>query len=90
MSRRKGPGCWPHPVIRAANPLIKRHSREATIIAALQADKRAEAGDMEGQEVWLSILQVIEELQRTRPGGDEPTHWAGRAPLRRGFFLACL
>ena len=36
---------------RAANPLIKRHSREATIIAALQADKRAEAGDMEGQVV---------------------------------------
>ncbi len=32
-------------------PLIKRHSREATIIAALQADKRAEAGDMEGQVV---------------------------------------
>ncbi len=51
MSRRKGPGFWPHPVIRAANPLIKRRSREATIIAALQADKRAEAGDMEGQVV---------------------------------------
>ncbi len=74
MSRRKGPGFWPHPVIRAANPLIKRRSREATIIAALQADKRAEAGDMEGQVVWLGILQVIEELQRTRPGRDEPTH----------------
>ncbi len=35
--------------------------------AAMQADKRTEAGDMEGRRVWLSILEAIEELQRTRP-----------------------
>ncbi len=44
------------------------------IFAAMRADKRAEAGDMEGKAVWLSIREAIEELQRTLPRRDEPTH----------------
>ncbi len=44
------------------------------IFAAAQADKRAEAGDTEGHQVRLSILEAVEELQRTRPRRDEPTH----------------
>ncbi len=40
----------------------------------MQADKLAEAGDMEGRLVWLSILEAIEGLQRTRPRRDEATH----------------
>ncbi len=44
------------------------------IFTAMQADKRAKAGDMKARRVWLSILEVIEELQQTRPTCDEPTH----------------
>ncbi len=40
----------------------------------MQADKLAEAGDMEGRQVWLSIREAIKELQRVRPKRDEPTH----------------
>ncbi len=40
----------------------------------MQAHKRAEAGDMEGRAAWLSILEAIKELQRTRPRRDEPRH----------------
>ncbi len=47
---------------------------DAPIFAAMQADMRAEAGNMEGHRVWLSIREAIEELQRTRPKRDEPTH----------------
>ncbi len=40
----------------------------------MRADALLEAGDMEGRRVWLGILEAIEELQRTRPRRDEPTH----------------
>ncbi len=40
----------------------------------MRADALLEAGDMEGRRAWLSILKAIEELQRTRPRGDEATH----------------
>ncbi len=51
-----------------------RRRAYAQIFTAMQADKRAKAGDMKGRRVWLSILEAIEELQRTRPRRDEATH----------------
>ncbi len=58
----------------SASLLIKQHGEDAPIFAAMQADKQAEAGDMEGRRVWLRVIKAIEELQRTRPRRDEPTH----------------
>ena len=60
--------------IPATNLLVKRHGEDAPIFAAMQADKRAEAGDLEGKAVWLRVIRAIEELQRTRPRREEPTH----------------
>ncbi len=59
---------------RSAKLLIDQHGEDAPTVAAMQADKWGEAGDMEGRRVWLSIREAIEELQRTRPRRDEPTH----------------
>ena len=59
---------------RAAKLLIDQHGEDASGFAVKQADKRAEAGDMEGRRVWLRVIRVIQELQRTRPRRDEPAH----------------
>ena len=61
-------------IYRSAKLLIDQHGEDALTFAITQADKRAEAGDREGRRVWLSIRESIEELQRTRPRRDEPTH----------------
>ena len=61
-------------IYRSAKLLIDQHGEDAPIFAAMQADTRLETGDMEGHRVWLSIRGAIEELQRTRPRRDEPTH----------------
>ena len=61
-------------VDRSAKLLIDQHGEDASGFAAKQADKQAEAGDMDGQAVWLRVLGAIEELQRLRPKRDEPTH----------------
>ena len=49
-------------IYRSAKLLIDQHGEDAPIFAAMQADKRAEAGDREGRRVWLSIT-------KTRPTG---------------------
>ncbi len=49
-------------IYRAANELIKQHGEDAPIEAALRGDELMEAGDMEGQAVWLRIAKAIEEL----------------------------
>ncbi len=61
-------------IYRSAKLLIDQHGQDAPVFAAMQADKRAAAGDMEGRRAWLSILDATKELQRTQPRRDEPTH----------------
>ncbi len=53
---------------RSAKLLIDQHGEEASGFAAKQADKQAEAGDMEGKAVWLRILSAVKELQQREPG----------------------
>ena len=59
-------------IYRSANELIKQHGGVADIEAAMRADELMEAGDMEGEAVWLRIVKAIEELlSEERPEGAE-------------------
>ncbi|MCH9050502.1 MAG: hypothetical protein IIA72_05405 [Proteobacteria bacterium] len=49
-------------VYRSANELIEQHGDAADIEAAMRADERLAAGDMDGEAVWLRIVKAIEEL----------------------------
>ena len=61
-------------IYRSAKLLIKQHGEDAAIHAAMQADACSEKGDLEGRAMWLRVIKAIEELQRTRPRRNEPTH----------------
>ncbi len=55
-------------IYRSAKELIKQHGEADDIEAAMRADKRLAAGDMEGEAVWLRIVKAVEELQsKERP-----------------------
>ena len=59
-------------IYRSANELIKQHGEVADIEAAMRADERLAAGDMEGEAVWLRILKAINELlSEERPEGEK-------------------
>ncbi len=59
-------------IFRSANELIEQHGDAADIEAAMRADERLAAGDMEGEAVWLRIVKAIEELlSKERPDGAE-------------------
>ncbi len=60
-------------IYRSANELIKQHGEAADIEAAMRADERLAAGDMEGKAVWLRIVKAIEELRQREPG-DRAVH----------------
>jgi hypothetical protein len=48
---------------REALALIDRHGKEAVIHAAMKADARLEAGDMEGAYAWRRAIAAIGEMQ---------------------------
>ncbi len=59
-------------IYRSANELIKQYGDAADIEAAMHADERLGAGDMEGEAVWIRIVKAIEELlSEERPEGAE-------------------
>ncbi len=59
---------------RSANLLVKRHGEDAPIHAAMRADAKREAGDLDGLAVWERILRAVEELQETAPKLGEAVH----------------
>ncbi len=61
-------------IYRSANELIKQHGDAADIEAAMRADERLAAGDMEGEAVWLRIIKAIEELLSEKRPDDAEVH----------------
>ncbi len=61
-------------IYRSANELIEQHGEAADIEAAMRADERLAAGDMEGEAVWLRIIKAIEELQSQERPDDAEVH----------------
>ena len=61
-------------IYRSANELIKQYGEAADIEAAMRADERLAAGDMEGEAVWLRIVKAIEELLSEERPDDAEVH----------------
>ncbi len=61
-------------IYRSANELIKQHDEDADIEAAMRADELMDAGDMEGEAVWLRIVKAIEELLSEERPEDAEVH----------------
>ncbi len=61
-------------IYRSANELIEQHGDAADIEAAMRADERLAAGDMEGEAVWLRIVKAIEELLSKERPDDAEVH----------------
>ncbi len=61
-------------IYRSANELIKQFGDAADIEAAIRADERLAAGDMEGEAVWLGIVKALEALHSQARRGDGEVH----------------
>ncbi len=61
-------------IYRSANELIEQHGDDAPIEAAMRADELMEAGDMEGEAVWLRIVKAVEELLAKERPDDAEVH----------------
>ena len=57
-------------IYRSAKLLIDRHGEDAPIIAAMQADKCLEGGDLDGKAVWMGVIRAIKELLDQKPPDD--------------------
>ncbi len=59
---------------RAAKIMVKRYGAGAATEAALRADEFLDQGNLDGQRLWMRIMQTIEELHRQRPRDGEAVH----------------
>ncbi len=61
-------------IFRSAHEPIEQHGDAADIEAAMRADERLAAGDMDGEAVWLRIVKAIEELLSEERPADAEVH----------------
>ena len=62
-------------IYRTANLLIKqRGALEAEIEAAQRADELLAAGDMDGQRVWLRVVEAVRDLSIAGPAPAGTVH----------------
>ena len=47
--------------------MIKRYGDGAATEATMRADEFLDQGNLDGERLWMRIMQTIEELQRERP-----------------------
>ncbi len=55
-------------IYRTAKLFVDKHSTEAPIHAATQADDMLDKGDMDGRAVWLRVVRAVEELLDCKEG----------------------
>jgi hypothetical protein len=60
-----------HDLWHAAGLLVKRHGRDAAIVAAQRSDECLAAGDIDGQALWKRIVDAVLELVREKPHDGE-------------------
>ena len=54
-----------------ARAYLREHGEDAVIQAAMRADALLDAGDLDGQRVWLRVIEAIKVLSGAkRPPGD--------------------
>ena len=53
-------------IFGVAKAYLRDHGEDAVIEAAMRADALLDAGDLEGQRVWLRIIEAIRVLTGTK------------------------
>jgi hypothetical protein len=60
-------------IYAAANAFIKRYGDTAAIEATMRTDEFGAKNDIDGQRVWIRIMEAIKQLQRAR-SAEEPVN----------------
>ena len=61
-------------IYRSAQVLVKCHSQDAPIHAAMRVDAMLDKGDLDGYAVWRRVLRAVEDLQRVDPAPGARVH----------------
>jgi len=49
-------------VYEMADTLLRRHGKDAVIVASLQAEKKMSSGDMKGYRTWKRLVMLVDGM----------------------------
>ena len=61
-------------VYEMADILLRRHGKDAVIVASMQAGKKLSNGDMEGYRTWKRLIMLVDGMQKINPPDQECLH----------------
>ena len=73
-----------------AKVYLREHGEDAVIEAAILADALLEAGDLDGQRVWMRVIEAIKELADAKLPEGNVVHWQGQPVASLPQFVSGL
>lgn len=61
-------------VYEMADTLLRRHGKDAVIVASMQAGEKLNAGDMEGYRTWKRLVMLVDGMLAMAPPEQECLH----------------
>jgi len=61
-------------VYEMADTLLRRHGKDAVIVASMQAGEKLNAGDMDGYRTWKRLVMLVDGMLEVAPPGQECLH----------------
>lgn len=61
-------------VYEMADILLRRHGKDAVIIASMQAGKKLNNGDMEGYRTWKRLIMLVDGMMQGAAPSRESLH----------------
>jgi len=61
-------------VYEMADILLRRHGKDAVIIASLEAGKKLNTGDMEGYRTWKRLIMLVDGMMEGAAPNRECLH----------------
>ena len=61
-------------IYAVANTYFGEHGEDAVIHAAMRADALLDAGDLDGRNVWLRVIEAIKVLSKNEKPAEAKIH----------------
>lgn len=61
-------------VYQMAAMLLRRHGRDAVLVADMRAGEKLNNGDMEGYRTWKRLIMLVDAMLETGPAVRENVH----------------
>ncbi|MGB0749321.1 MAG: hypothetical protein ACPGO3_11295 [Magnetospiraceae bacterium] len=61
-------------IVSSAEDLVKKHGKDAIVIATMRAEESLSSGDMDGYRTWKRLMFIVDSMDFAEPDASASFH----------------